>query len=359
MHGSKILMGMLLLIFCSCKAREDSPAPQPSQYGHGAYILCEGNFGWGEGSIHYLDTSGGTLTTAPDAYQAANGFRAGNVVQSLILTGDSAYLVVNNSNKVELLDAHTLKRIAANTTLTSPRYCLPFGPSLLVTDLYAGRVSILDRASLAPQRSLPAPGWTECLLRQGDHIYIANRRPTGSASGAVNEQLLVLQTTSLAVTDSIKLDGQGAQELIALPDGRLLTALEKDFTLGSLPGLAYVDVTGKTVAHIAGLPGRSQQPTRLQQDGDYLFWLQGDALCWMPQAGGTIRHTLPFGSGSNLTSLKTAGVRAGKARLWVADARDYTSAGIVREVELDLGSGIFTTLHETRVGIIPGQIVLF
>lgn len=358
MHGSKILIGMVLLLLVACKEKQENPAPQPLRYEHGAYILCEGNYGWGEGSVYYLDTSSNT-SVAVDAYQASNGFRAGNVVQSLVLSGDSAYLAVNNSNKLELLDAHTLKRINANTTLTSPRYCLPFRASVLVTDLYAGRMTILDRATLVTQRTVAARGWTECLLRQGDNIYIANRRPTSSASGTINEQLFVLSTDSIAVIDSIKLNGQGAQELLALPDGRLITALEKDFTSDMAPGFAYVNPVDKTVSHVPALPGKPQQPTRLQQDDGRLFWLQGDALCWMPQGGGAVQHALPFGAGSNLTSLKIVSTRNGKTHLWLADARDYTSAGILRELELDLTSGIFTTLHETHVGIIPGQIVLF
>lgn len=358
MHGSKILIGMILLLLVACKEKQENPALQPLRYKHGAYILCEGNYGWGEGSVYYVDTSNHT-TVAVDAYQAANGFRAGNVVQSLVLSGDSAYLVVNNSNKLELLDAHTLKRINANTTLTSPRYCLPFGASVLATDLYEGRMHILDRATLAPRISIPARGWTESLLQQADNIYIANRRPTASASGTINEQILVFSTATLAVTDSIKLNGQGAQELLALPDGRLITALEKDFTLGAAPGFAYVNPVDKSVSHVPALPGKPQQPTRLQQDDGRLFWLQGDALCWMSQDGGTVQHALPFGSRSNLTSLKIVSTRSSKTRLWLADARDYTSAGILRELELDRTSGNFTTLHETRVGIIPGQIVLF
>lgn len=348
----------MVFFLAACKGRENGPKPQAIRYEHGAYILCEGNYGWGEGSVYYLDTSNSNAD-AFDAYRAANGFRAGNVVQSLILSGDSAYLTVNNSNKVELLDAHTLKRLTANTTLTSPRYLLPVGTNLLVTDLYADRMSVLDRGTLATRKTISAPGWTECLIQRGGQVYVATRRPSARASGELNEHLLVLEASSLTLTDSIKLGGQGAQELVTLTDGRMVTALEKDFVLGGGPGLAYLYPSGRTVTHTAALPGKPQQPVRLQQMGGLLFWLQGDALCWMPESGGTVLYTLPFGMASNPTSLKIAQIQAGKARLWVADARDYTSPGILRELELDLTSGIFTTRHETRIGIIPGQIVLF
>lgn len=351
------LFGVLLLA-AACRQKEVSPLPTAQRYEHGAYVLCEGNYGWGEGGIYYLDTSW-KATEAVDAYQAANGFKAGNVVQSLTLSGDTAYLVVNNSNKVELLDAHTLKRRAANTTLTSPRYLLPVGARLLVTDLYANSLSVLNRATLATERTLAARGWTETLLRQGDRVYVANRRATAQASGTINEQLLVVQLPELRITDSLKLGGQGAQELVSLSDGRLVTALEKTTALSGAPGFAYVEPASGTVTAVPALPGKVQQPTRLQAFGGNLFWLQGDVLCWMPEAGGAVQSILPFGARSNLTSLRILTTAAGRVRLWVADARNYTSAGLLRELDLNPSDGIFTVRHEARVGIIPGQVVFF
>jgi hypothetical protein len=303
--GSKIGVALVSVFaaLVGCKpAKEDLSPANPSTYPHGLYVLCEGNFGWGEGSIYYFDTSA-SAKDVEDAYKAANGFTAGNVVHSMALAGDTAYLIVNNSNKVEALDAHTLKRFAANTTLASPRWVLPLGAKLWVSDLYANRISVLDRQTLTTETTLVAKGWTEQMQKIGNKVFVATRRPTGLAEGDKNQHILVFDALSAQVLDSIKLGGQGAEELCLLPNGDLLVGLEKDSILGDKPSLVVVDVERKNVQHIDLQSTSTQRPRRLQVLDNQIFWLQGDVLRSNTLGSNTILDLHIFGIGANLTSL--------------------------------------------------------
>ncbi len=327
-------------------------------YTQGAYVLCEGNYGWGQGTIEYLDTSmpGGQTE---DAYLLANGFAAGNVVQSMATSGDSAYLVVNNSNKVELIEKRTLKRLRAYTQLVSPRFALPVGPDLWVTDLYAGRITVLDRATLALKRTIKAPGWTEQLVYAQNRVYVANRRQTTQAAGGINEQVLVCDPTTYSIVDSIKFSGgRGCQDLVWMPqDGKLYTLLEHDSALRG-PALASITLADKSL-HKWPTVVRNRQPIRLHAAAGGLLWLQGDRVCYWTLTDG-IHSVQPLGAGANLTAIGPLPSHGSKrGRLWVANAQDYVSRASLALVEIDWATLSINQIKNTRTGIIPAQIVIF
>jgi DNA-binding beta-propeller fold protein YncE len=354
---SQVLLGVLLFMAGGCNKKKEEQLLAQRTYDHGVYVLCEGNFGWGAGSVFYYDTS-----QAPqhqeDAYKLANGFGPGNVVQSMTISGDTAFLVVNNSNKVEILDKKILKRLAINSSLVSPRFALPIGNTLFVSDLYSNSVSILNRNTLALVSRLPAPGWTDKAVAHEGRVYITNRRTSLSAKEEINEQILVINGAAQQIEDSIKLGGQGAKELLNV-EGYLYSSLEKDFALGNAPSIVRIDPKKKAVSHFATLTGSAQQPIGLQYSNGVLFWLQGASLCYQPAAGGLVKNLLPFGAGANLTGLLILRQVGGPFRVLVASSGDYISKGVLKDGMLDIGTNTFLANRETPVGVIPGQMVAF
>ena len=359
----KLLICILICFSCmaACHTAKDSPDPerQPAIHEHGAYILCEGNFGSGQGSVFYYDTSQ-DQAHVQDAYKLANGFAPGNVVESLFMHGDTAYLVVNNSNKVELLDAHTLRRLTLNSTLISPRYVQPLpNGRLAITDLYAQKISILDRKSLVTYASIPALGWTEQMCLVNNALYVANRKQTQPQATSLHEQILVVNPQTFVVEDSIKLNGTGPQEFVNLNDGTLITSLENDFTFSDKPSLVTINLMDKSLTHSEVATENGVQPIRLQLMDDWLFWLQGDLLCFQNRSGGAITKLQPFGASANLSSLCVIRIDSGMARILAADSRNYTSNGMVKDMVVDLTQGQIIKEKTVECGIIPGQITLF
>ncbi|MDZ7615126.1 MAG: hypothetical protein U5K51_16615 [Flavobacteriaceae bacterium] len=59
-----------------------------------------------------------------DVFKTENNADLGNIVQSMHLAGDKAYIVVNNSNKVVVADRNTMKTITEmkGINVESPRY---------------------------------------------------------------------------------------------------------------------------------------------------------------------------------------------------------------------------------------------
>ena len=62
------------------------------------YIVNEGGFGIGNGSVSYYDVMADTVYN--NIYQTANGVPLGDVVQSVFVHGDTTYICVNKPSLI-------------------------------------------------------------------------------------------------------------------------------------------------------------------------------------------------------------------------------------------------------------------
>lgn len=107
----------------------------------GFYLLNEGNMGSNKATIDYYDYA--TSTYRRDIYAEANPTIAkelGDVGNDLKIYGNRMYAVINCSNKVEVLDARTCKRVG-QVDIPNCRY-ITFDSSYAYVSSYAGPVSL-------------------------------------------------------------------------------------------------------------------------------------------------------------------------------------------------------------------------
>lgn len=166
-----------LAIFSSCK--KDSPAdtteaiPFEADLNNGVYVINEGEFTNGNASISYYNGSG--ASSIKDVYQAVNNTTLGDVAQSIARVGDTLFIVVNNSSKIEVVNALTMEHIGTIPNLESPRYMLPVSPTkAYVTDLISNSIHILSTTSNGIIGEIPLTGSTEQLLMYDNFVYVTN-----------------------------------------------------------------------------------------------------------------------------------------------------------------------------------------
>jgi DNA-binding beta-propeller fold protein YncE len=107
----------------------------------GFYLLNEGNMGSNKATLDYYDY--GTATYSRNIYAEANPDvpkELGDVGNDLKIYGNRLYAVINCSNKVEVMDAKTAKRIG-QVDIPNCRYITFDGNYAYVTS-YAGPVSL-------------------------------------------------------------------------------------------------------------------------------------------------------------------------------------------------------------------------
>lgn len=110
------------------------PIPIPPIGTSKIVILNEGNFGKSNSSISLFDVK--TKKIIPDIFQVKNKRPLGDVSQSIYFDSENSkiYVVVNNSNKIEVLDTtfNSIKTIQEN--LSNPRYMMRKGNYLYITN---------------------------------------------------------------------------------------------------------------------------------------------------------------------------------------------------------------------------------
>lgn len=168
---------LLLLLLGAQACQPEPPLPDQGVYAKGVLVVNEGIFGNTSGTLTHYDRSTGATTSS--IFKAANGRDLGDVVQSLTIHEDKAYVVVNNSNKIEVADAGTFKEVAQITGLRLPRYLVVTTPGeAFVTEWGSdGRTGTLARLDLTQNtvaERIPVSMGPEHLVHIGTHLYMTH-----------------------------------------------------------------------------------------------------------------------------------------------------------------------------------------
>ncbi|SDJ96026.1 hypothetical protein SAMN05421823_101527 [Catalinimonas alkaloidigena] len=335
------MLGFTLLFgLWACDPNSSDPDPVPTLT-QGVFITNEGGFMKNNASLSYYDLT--TEQVSQDVYQAANGSNLGDILQSMTLFNDRAYLVVNNSGKVEVAAAESLDSLGTITGLTSPRYLAAVSDTkAYCTDLFAGWVWVLNLATLQKVDSIAAPGQSEGLIVLDDEAFVT--RP-----GA--EYVYVINTTTDAVVDSVNV-GEGANSVQRDANGKLWVAC----------GFYYDNYTKKDGRLVRFDPATRQVEQRFDVPDGYLSSLQrngaGDTLYYMN--GGDVFRTPIVATALTTEPLIAAGNRTiyglgvdpTRGEIYVSDAADYVQRGTVYRYDAQGNQ-----LDSFQAGIIPGSFV--
>ena len=126
----KIALFILLsaVHFSACRTPElgeDAPLSltEEGYLENGVFITNEGQFQVSSGTVSYYNKASGAV--AYKLFRQKNNRDLGNVVQSMTLVDSFAYIVVNNANRVEKVNAKDFRELAQIQGLEQPRYFLP------------------------------------------------------------------------------------------------------------------------------------------------------------------------------------------------------------------------------------------
>jgi DNA-binding beta-propeller fold protein YncE len=159
-------------------------APRSDGKIEGFYLLNEGNMGMNRASIDVFNYRTGTYTT--DVYSERNPTvvkELGDVGNDIQIYGNKVYAVINVSNKVEVIDKWTAKRIK-KIDIPNCRYVTFYKDKAYVSS-YAGPVAIdpnaeigfvaeIDTTSLEITRKVTVGYQPEQMVVHNGKLYVAN-----------------------------------------------------------------------------------------------------------------------------------------------------------------------------------------
>lgn len=217
--ASIVLAGSIALT--ACNKKDDDPKPSGA-YSNAKFIVCEGNFNANEGSIDAIING----EVKKDIFQAENNRPLGDIVQSMTIIDDQAFIVVNNSGKVEAVNAHTFKSEGTCTGLSYPRYVVNRNDNEIFVSNGNGYGS--------------------------DYVYVVNKQSmqkTDSVATGAGPNTMVVSNGKLFVANS---GGYISDKTISVFDVKTLK-FEKTITVGDNPYDMEVDEQGNIIVLCKGL----------------------------------------------------------------------------------------------------------
>ena len=183
---------IIILFIFSCRKEIETFLPEIDNQGiseytniQGFYLLNEGNMGSNKSTLDYYDYE--TATYHRNIYAAANPSvpkELGDVGNDLKIYGNRLYAVINASNKIEVMDTKTAKRIG-QINIPNCRYITFYKGYAYITS-YAGPVQInpnyeqrgyvakVDTATLQIVATCLAGFQPDGLGVANEKIYVAN-----------------------------------------------------------------------------------------------------------------------------------------------------------------------------------------
>ena len=174
------------------------------------YLLNEGNMGLNQVTLDYFDRSSGNYNK--NIYGKINPTivkELGDVGNDLKIYGSKLYAVINGSDRVEVMDAHSAKHLG-EISIRSGRYIAFYKGKAYISSFAAangstdgaGFVAEVDTSSFAVLRTLTVGRQPEELAVAGDQLYVAN---SGGYSSTNYERTLSVIDLS-TFTESKRID---------------------------------------------------------------------------------------------------------------------------------------------------------
>ena len=349
MNTKKLVLLFLSIafLFTSCSNDDDTaPAVPLGDYDNGILISHEGNFGQGNASVSFVSYD--FMTVAHNIFSTVNDSPLGDTAQSIAFNGDLAYIVLNVSNTIEVVNRYTFEAVATiDSGLSNPRfiafangkgYVTNWGDGTVSTDDY---LAVIDATTntLEAQTISVAEGPEEILASQ-NKLYVAHQGGFGQNNivSVVDLSSNTIEPVTVGdVPNSLQLDADG--NLWVLSGGK--PAWTGDETGGQL---SKIDTSDNTVTSIDF--GTTEHPNFLTvENGVLYYYLSGNVFKMNSTA--TVLPTTP-----ELTGLNFYGMTVNDSVLYGVDAVDFVSDGSI--TTYDLSSN--TMLNSTTLNIIPSGI---
>ncbi|WP_028979714.1 YncE family protein [Sporocytophaga myxococcoides] len=336
-----VCAGIFLLSACvSDKAKDVKPEiPVAAKPAAGVYITNEGNFTWGNASVSYYNFSDQQVTE--DAFKAVNNRQLGDVCQSMSIINGKAYIVVNNSFKIEVVTPDSLKSVGVISGLSSPRYILAVGENkAYVTDYKRNAIYVVDLSTNNVIKEIPCKGWTEELVLAANKVFVTNVR---------KQYLYIVNPASDIIEDSIKI-GLNAYSIKTDKNNKVWVLAGKNGSVAAK--LHKINPITNAIEQSYSF-NASDNPGSLEINGtkDTLYYLN-KGVCQLSISDVSLPNAVLIPQGNML--FYGLGIDPASGVIYVSNAIDYVQQGIVYR---HLSNG--TLLNSFKVGTTPGDFCFY
>ncbi|MFB9108206.1 YncE family protein [Flavobacterium gyeonganense] len=336
MKFKNLYLGLIAsaFLFASCSSDDNTENDTPlGAYDNGVLILNEGNFGRPNASVSFISNDLNTFQN--DIFKIVNTPTVlGDVAQSMTFNGDKAFIVVNNSNEIEVVNRYTFKSLGTITEkLENPRYSVVLNNKLYVTNAISEAVTIYDATTYAYIASIPVNKTVEKIVTANNKLYVMN------AAYGYGNQVTVINPSNNTISKTLTLeDGVNSIE-------------EKD-------GSVYVLSGNDTKSTLYKINASTDNSTSIESttlkgaanmdiDGSKIYYTQ-DGNVYSMNLNATTFSTTPIFTTTYVQYSTFYGFGVIDGKIYSGNANGFTADGIVT-----VYSSTGTVLKTLTVGIGP------
>ena len=338
----KILIISILISSCS---DDDRILPSLEDYENGILVTNEGPFQNGTGTITYI--SDDYTTIEQQVFNQVNSEDLGSIVQSIGFNDELAYIVINNSNKIEVVNRYSFESISSITDgLMNPRYFFSSGTNGYVTnwgdpfDNTDDFIAVIDLLSQTITSTISVAFGPEKLILINNVLYVAHQGGYGQ-----NNILSVIDTSNNTLASTIEV-GDVPNSMVVLDNNLwVLCGGNPDYTGNETNGkLLKIDVSDNSVVQVFDFL-TSDHPKHLSADGSHLIYNLNGVVYSKDKADISLpQESIISGTFYAMTTKN--------GKLYATDAGDFASNGALKIVDLSTNSEI----QSIQTGIIPGGV---
>jgi len=319
-------LALSALFLASCSSDDDGGQPMPDDavFQHGVFILNEGNFGAGNASVDFLSTDG---VVTHDIYSLINNEPLGDVAQSIYMDGDLAYIVLNGSAKIEIVNRYSFEKVGTvSTGLVNPRYMTILNGMAYVTnwgdptDPSDDFVAVINLSNFTVSSTITVSEGPEQIVSANNRIYVAHM-----GGWNFGNTISVINPGTNSVSSTIQ-TGDVPESLIASNDFLYVLCSGKpdwsgEETVGSLIMFdTNTNMQLSTVPFALGI-----HPTKLVTDGNMLYYTEADIVKAVDMLD--MNNSTTLFSTSPQGVFGAYGLAVSNGKVYIGDAGDYTSDG--------------------------------
>jgi hypothetical protein len=349
-----LLLFILVTISCSKKNLEEITVPNdtippvtPASFENGIFIVNEGNFNWGNASISFIN--GKDYLVLNDIFHLANNKNLGDVAQSMKVYNNMGFIVVNNSNTVEVVSLKDFKSIKTITGFNSPRNIEIIDSNKAYVTNMIRDIAVVDLKSLTITKTIHFLQWTESMIIYNDYLFVTSVGNYTSSNAKRKAKIEIIRTSDDQVVDSII---TGKEPLCILIDRKqkMWILCTGGFDKYEAPSLLRIDPELKIVEKTFIFNKEMDTPSRLciNPSGDTLYYLNNGVYKMAVSDVSLPSQPLIPADGHLFYGL---GVNPGNGNLFVSDAVDYVQNGWVYQFNQSTGN----LIKAFRAGRIPGS----
>jgi YVTN family beta-propeller protein len=304
----------------------------------GVFILNEGNFRSGNGSLSFFSYD--SLKIFNHVFLDINQRPLGDIPYSMSIHGSRAYIIVNNSGKIEVVNSNDMISVATINGILSPRYISFIDDTkAYVTSLYSDSLAILDLLSNSISGYINLKKSSESMIIVHDKAYVANW--TGG------NKIMIIDSGNDQVTDSIEV-GAEPESMVIDKNETLWVLCNGGWKREYFAELIGIDTWTKSIKRRFVFPSITDSPTCLQIDreGEIMFFiLNGIRRMNINDVQLPAEDFIP-----NIDhSFYKMGINPDNDEVFVTDAVDYVQKGRVLRYSRE-----GALISEMQADIIPG-----